>query len=209
MTNFFFTTSELVAFFQIIAIDLVMSGDNAIIIGMAAASLPSELRRKAIIFGILGAAVLRIIFAGLTVHLLELVGLTLAGGLLLAWVCWRMWQELRGGSFDMPINSDDEPSSSKHDAPNLRRACMNIIIADVSMSLDNVLAVAGAAQDHLRILIFGLILSIALMAFASTIIAKVLAKYLWISYFGLLVIIYVSGDMIWRGSFEVYAYLLS
>jgi YjbE family integral membrane protein len=209
MLNDFFTASEIVSFFQIIAIDLVMSGDNAIIIGMAAASLPSEHRRKAIIYGILGAAVLRIIFAGLTVHLLQLIGLTLAGGLLLAWVCWRMWQELRSGSFEMQLDSNDELSSSEQIGPNLRRACINIIIADLSMSLDNVLAVAGAAQDHMRILIFGLVLSIALMAFASTFIAKVLGKYQWISYVGLIVIVYVSGDMIWRGSAEVYAYLLT
>jgi YjbE family integral membrane protein len=204
-----FTTQEIVSFFQIIAIDLVMSGDNAIIIGMAAASLPSELRRKAIIYGILGAAVLRIIFAGLTVHLLALIGLTLAGGLLLAWVCWRMWQELRSGAFDMQPDEDEEQISDDDVAPNLRRACMNIIVADLSMSLDNVLAVAGAAKDHVGILIFGLVLSIALMAFASTLIARVLGKYHWISYFGLLVIVYVAGDMIWRGSFEVHTHFLS
>ena len=209
MLDSFFTTQEIVSFFQIIAIDLVMSGDNAIIIGMAAASLPSELRRKAIVYGILGAAVLRIIFAGLTVHLLTLIGLTLAGGLLLAWVCWRMWQELRSGGFDMQQDSDDEQSSGDQVAPNLRRACMNIIVADLSMSLDNVLAVAGAAKDHLGILIFGLVLSIALMAFASTFIARVLGKYKWIAYIGLLVIVYVAGDMIWRGSFEVHTHFLS
>lgn len=209
----FFNTQELISFFQIIAIDLVMSGDNAIIIGMAAASLPSDLRRKAIVYGIMGAAVLRIIFAGLTVHLLAIIGLTLAGGLLLAWVCWRMWQELRSGGFESNLDIDgDDSDDTKSDSqvtPNLRRACMNIIVADLSMSLDNVLAVAGAARDHLGILIFGLVLSIALMAFASTLIAKVLEKYHWISYLGLVIIVYVAGDMIWRGGFEVHTHLLS
>ena len=210
----FFNTQELISFFQIIAIDLVMSGDNAIIIGMAAASLPPDLRRKAIVYGIMGAAILRIIFAGLTVHLLAIIGLTLAGGLLLAWVCWRMWQELRSGGFDadLDIDGDDENGDSQSDGqvtPNLRRACMNIIIADLSMSLDNVLAVAGAARDHLGILIFGLVLSIALMAFASTLIAKVLEKYHWISYLGLIIIVYVAGDMIWRGGFEVHTHFLT
>ena len=209
----FFNTQELISFFQIIAIDLVMSGDNAIIIGMAAASLPSDLRRKAIVYGIMGAAVLRIIFAGLTVHLLAIIGLTLAGGLLLAWVCWRMWQELRSGGFESNLDIDgDDSDDTKSDSqvtPNLRRAGMNIIVADLSMSLDNVLAVAGAARDHLGILIFGLVLSIALMAFASTLIAKVLEKYHWISYLGLVIIVYVAGDMIWRGGFEVHTHFLS
>jgi YjbE family integral membrane protein len=206
----FFNSQELISFFQIIAIDLVMSGDNAIIIGMAAASLPSDLRRKAIVYGIMGAAVLRIIFAALTVHLLAVIGLTLAGGLLLAWVCWRMWQELRSGGFEANLDVDgDDTKSCSQVTPNLRRACMNIIIADLSMSLDNVLAVAGAARDHLGILIFGLVLSIALMAFASTLIAKVLEKHHWISYLGLVIIVYVAGDMIWRGGFEVRTHFLS
>jgi YjbE family integral membrane protein len=209
----FFNTQELISFFQIIAIDLVMSGDNAIIIGMAAASLPPDLRRKAIVYGIMGAAILRIIFAGLTVHLLAIIGLTLAGGLLLAWVCWRMWQELRSGGFEANLDIDGDDSgdaeSDSQVTPNLRRACMNIVIADLSMSLDNVLAVAGAAKDHLGILIFGLVLSIALMAFASTLIARVLEKHHWISYLGLVIIVYVAGDMIWRGGFEVHTHLLS
>lgn len=208
-----FTSQEIISFLQIIAIDLVMSGDNAIIIGMAAACLPADLRRKAIIYGIMGAAVLRIIFAGLTVHLLAVIGLTLAGGLLLAWVCWRMWQELRSGGFDPDLDIDGDDSDGQagngKGTANLRRACMNIIIADLSMSLDNVLAVAGAAKDHLGILIFGLVLSIALMAFASTLIAKVLEKYHWISYLGLIIIVYVSGDMIYRGGFEVHTHFLS
>ncbi len=209
----FFNSQELISFFQIIAIDLVMSSDNAIIIGMAAASLPPDLRRKAIVYGIMGAAFLRIIFAALTVHLLAVIGLTLAGGLLLAWVCWRMWRELRSGGFEANLDIDGDDSDATKPGSqvtaNLRRACMNIIVADLSMSLDNVLAVAGAARNHLGILIFGLVLSIALMAFASTLIAKVLEKYHWISYLGLIIIVYVAGDMIWRGGFEVHTHFLS
>ena len=198
------------AFFLVIAIDLVMSGDNAIVIGMAANSLPKELRRKAIMYGILGATVLRIIFAAVAVQLLQVTGLTLAGGLLLTWVCWQMWQELREHkSFaemeaEAAANSENADDASK---VSISRAMRNIIIADVSMSLDNVLAVAGAARDHLEILIFGLVLSIALMAIASTYIANLLDRYHWISYLGLAVIAYVAGDMIWRGGFEIHTSL--
>ena len=199
--------AEITAFFLVVAIDLVMSGDNAIIIGMAANSLPKELRKKAIIYGIMGATVLRIIFAAIAVQLLQIIGLTLAGGLLLSWVCWQMWQELREHKSLAEMEAeaaekmDDKDGQSK---VGIRRAMRNIIIADVSMSLDNVLAVAGAARDHLEILIFGLVLSIALMAVASTFIANLLDRYHWISYIGLAIIAYVAGDMIWRGGFELH-----
>ena len=145
--------AEITAFFLVVAIDLVMSGDNAIIIGMAANSLPKELRKKAIIYGIMGATVLRIIFAAIAVQLLQIIGLTLAGGLLLSWVCWQMWQELREHKSLAEMEAeaaekmDDKDGQSK---VGIRRAMRNIIIADVSMSLDNVLAVAGAARDHLE-----------------------------------------------------------
>ncbi|MEX2451812.1 MAG: TerC family protein [Rhodospirillales bacterium] len=201
---------EVTAFLMVIVIDLVMSGDNAIIIGMAANSLPKDLRRKAIIYGIMGATVLRIVFAAMTVQLLQIIGLTLAGGLLLAWVCWRMWQELRKGKSlaEMEAEAAANPEGKDAQTPTtMRSALMNIIIADVSMSLDNVLAVAGAARDHMNILIFGLVLSIALMAVASTYIANLLDRYPWISYIGLAVILYVAGDMIWRGGFEVQSVL--
>lgn len=190
---------EVMAFFKVIAIDLVLSGDNAVVIGLAVAGLPLALRRKAIIFGIVAATVLRIIFAATTVYLLQVPGLLLIGGLLLAWVCWNMWSEIRGSEEEHTVAADDGDVKI-----GMRRALRNIIIADVSMSLDNVLAVAGAARDHLEILIFGLVLSIALMAFAANHIAKLLDSYRWIAYVGLTIIVWVSGDMIYRGSLEVY-----
>jgi YjbE family integral membrane protein len=196
---------------MVIAIDLVMSGDNAIIIGMAANSLPPELRRKAILYGILGATVLRIIFAAGAVQLLQIIGLTLAGGLLLTWVCWQMWRELRKHKSLAEMEAEAAANSGTADDTStigIGRAMRTIIIADVSMSLDNVLAVAGAARDHIEILIFGLVLSIALMAFASTYIANLLDRYHWISYIGLAIIAYVAGDMIWRGGFEIHTVLV-
>ena len=199
--------AQVTAFLLVIAIDLVMSGDNAIIIGIAANSLPKELRRKAIIYGIMGATVLRIMFAAVAVQLLQIIGLTLAGGLLLSWVCWQMWRELREHKSLAEMEAEAAVKTAEDDDQtniSIRRAMRNIIIADLSMSLDNVLAVAGAARDHLEILIFGLVLSIALMAVASTFIANLLDRYHWISYIGLAVIAYVAGDMIWRGGFEVH-----
>ena len=204
--------AEVTAFLLVIAIDLVMSGDNAIIIGMAANSLPKELRRKAIIYGIMGATVLRIMFAAVAVQLLQVIGLTLAGGLLLSWVCWQMWRELREHKSLAEMEAEAAAASSEdsdQSTVSIRRAMRNIIIADLSMSLDNVLAVAGAARDHLEVLIFGLVLSIALMAVASTYIANLLDRYHWISYLGLAVIAYVAGDMIWRGGFEIHTTLVS
>ncbi|MEL0107332.1 MAG: TerC family protein [Rhodospirillales bacterium] len=209
-----FIGSELKAFLLVIAIDLVMSGDNAIVIGIAANSLPPELRKKAIFYGILGATVLRILFASITVQLLEIIGLTLAGGLLLTWVCWQMWVEIRQHKPLAEIEAEAEATAaatgenSTTEQPSIRKAMRNIILADLSMSLDNVLAVAGAARDHLEILIFGLVLSIALMAVASTFIANLLDRHHWISYIGLAVIAYVAGDMIWRGGFEVHSVLV-
>jgi len=209
-------STEVTSFFMIIVIDLVMSGDNAIIIGMAAAALPQEMRRRAIIYGIAGAAILRILFASSALYLLNIIGLTLAGGLLLAWVCWRMWRELRDGdgAGDLDVLDEEEngggagaegPSEavSADVQPTMRRAFVNIVVADLSMSLDNVLAVAGAARDHLGLLVFGLVLSIGLMAVASTYIARILDRHHWIAYIGLAIIVYVAGDMIWRGGFEV------
>ena len=203
--------AQVTAFFLVIAIDLVMSGDNAIIIGIAANSLPKELRKKAIIYGIMGATVLRILFATIAVQLLQVIGLTLAGGLLLAWVCWQMWQEIREHKTlaEMEAEAAASAETDEQTTISIRRAMRNIIIADLSMSLDNVLAVAGAARDHVEILIFGLVLSIALMAFASTFIANLLDRYHWISYIGLAIIAYVAGDMIWRGGFEIYTTFVS
>ena len=196
---------------SVIIIDIVMSGDNAIIIGMAAAGLPPDLRRRAIIYGIMAATVLRIVFAMITFQLLAILGLTLAGGLLLAWVCWHMWREIRCGAMTCPpadADSDAEDGEA-NDPPTpvktLRQAMITIIIADVSMSLDNVLAVAGAAHDFFWVLVFGLMLSIALMAVAANYIARLLGRHHWIAYVGLVVVAYVAGEMIYRGAIEVAA----
>ena len=194
---------ELTAFFQIIVIDIVMSGDNAIIIGMAAAGLPPDLRKKAIFWGIIGATVLRILFAAIVVQLLSIIGIKVVGGLLLLWVCWRMWQEIRAGGTVEDIEREAEENAEKGPPKTLRTAMINIIVADATMSLDNVLAVAGAARDHLEMLIFGLVLSIALLALTANYIAKLLEKHTWLGYLGLVIIAYVAIQMIWQGSGEV------
>ncbi len=201
----FLSGSELTAFGSVIIIDIVMSGDNAVIIGMAAAGLPLALRRRAIIYGIMAATVLRIIFASITVQLLAILGLTLAGGLLLAWVCWHMWREIRGGQMQATDHGDDDSEDNKPRAEvkTLRQAMITIILADVTMSFDNVLAVAGAAHDHIWVLVFGLVLSITLMAVAANCIAGLLERHHWIAYIGLAIIAYVAGDMIYRGFVEV------
>jgi YjbE family integral membrane protein len=208
-----FTASGFAALLQVIAIDLVLAGDNAIVIGLAAAGLPAEQRKKAIIIGVVAATVLRIGFAAVTVQLLAIVGLLLAGGLLLLWVCWKMWRELRTSAEDVHeatealSDSDidkDGMIAGKGTRKTLGQAALQIVIADVSMSLDNVLAVAGAARDHFTVLIIGLILSIALMGLAATFIARLLHKHRWIAYVGLLIILYVSVDMIYRGAIEVW-----
>ena len=196
-------TPELTAFLQIIVIDIVMSGDNAIIIGMAAAGLPPELRKKAIFWGIIGATVLRIFFALIVVQLLSITGIKVIGGLLLLWVCWRMWQEIRAGTTVEDIEREVEENAKKGPPKTLRTAMVNIIVADATMSLDNVLAVAGAARDHLEMLIFGLVLSIALMALTANYIAKLLEKHTWLGYLGLAIIAYVAIQMIWQGTGEV------
>ncbi|MGN6286194.1 MAG: TerC family protein [Afipia sp.] len=197
------TPEVLTALVQVIIIDLVLAGDNAVVIGLAAAGLPKEQRAKAILIGIVAATVLRIVFAGLTTQLLQIVGLLLAGGLLLLWVCWKMWRELRanhGGEGAAVEGKDDDSAPRK----TLAQATWQIIVADVSMSLDNVLAVAGAAREHPTVLIIGLALSIALMGVAASFIARLLHKHRWIAYVGLAVILYVAGDMIYRGSLEVW-----
>ena len=203
----FLSGPELVSLGSVIVIDIVMSGDNAIVIGMAAAGLPPQLRRRAILYGIMAATVLRIGFAAVTFHLLAILGLTLAGGLLLAWVCWHLWRELRGGQLQAPQSDDDDTADGNPARPapvkTLRQALVAIVIADVSMSLDNVLAVAGAAHEFLWVLVFGLMLSIALMAVAANYIAGLLERYHWIAYVGLAIIAYVAGNMIYRGLAEV------
>ena len=184
---------------QVILVDLMLAADNAIVIGLAAASVPAALRPRVIMLGIAAAAVLRILFALVTVQLLQIVGLVLAGGLLLLWVCWKLWRELRSR------NESNESADAESVAPakSLRQAIVQIIIADVSMSLDNVLAVAGIARHEPVILVFGLALSVALLAFGATLIARLLERYAWISYIGLVVILQVALVMIWEGSREL------
>lgn len=207
-----FTAAGFTALLQVIAIDLVLAGDNAIVIGLAAAGLPADQRKKAILVGVLAATVLRIIFATITVQLLQILGLLLVGGILLLWVCWKMWRELRTSQAEHEAAQealselDSVAKSSKDTGPRrktLGQAAIQIVVADVSMSLDNVLAVAGAARDHLTVLVVGLVLSIALMGLAANFIAKLLHRYPWIAYIGLAIILYVALDMIYRGLAEV------
>lgn len=198
--------SELAAFGQILLIDLSLAGDNAIIVGMAAAGLPKEQRKRAIFIGIVAATVLRILFAIFTVQLLAIIGLTLAGGLMLVWVSWKMYQELR--SQQHKDHSHDAPADQT--APSqktLGKAITQIVVADVSMSLDNVLAVAGAAREHMWVLVFGLALSVVLMGAAASFVVRLLHSYRWIGYAGLLVVVYVALRMIWEGGNEVVTFM--
>lgn len=203
-----FTAAGFTAFLQVIAIDLVLAGDNAIVIGLAAAGLPAHLRRKAILVGIVAATVLRIAFASLTVQLLAIVGLQLFGGLLLAWVCWKMWSELRTQNVHMGDDEKDDEADLTKGKKTFLQAATQIVIADVSMSLDNVLAVAGAAQDHITVLIIGLVVSIALMGLAANFVAKLLHRHRWISYVGLIVIVYVAANMLYHGFVEVWPHIM-
>ncbi len=211
MTDFFDPTDpvQLSALLSIIVIDIVMSGDNAIVIGMAVAGLPPVLRRRAIVVGIAAATILRICFALIVVELLSIVGLLLVGGLLLAWVCWRMWRDIRSGQLSRDPKSPEitQSASKGREVRTIRQALMLIVVADVSMSLDNVLAVGGAAHGHHALLVFGLVLSIVLMAVAANFIARLLHRHHWIAYIGLAVLLWVTGDMIWRGSLQVLDHL--
>ncbi len=208
-----FTAAGFASLLQVIAIDLVLAGDNAIVIGLAAAGLPAEQRKKAILIGVLAATVLRILFAVVTVKLLAIVGLLLAGGILLLWVCWKMWRELRVSADDEReatealSNSPGDATAAGKPRKTLVQAAVQIVVADVSMSLDNVLAVAGAAREHLTVLIVGLVLSIGLMGLAASFIAKLLHRHRWIAYIGLLIILYVALDMIYRGVLEVWPHV--
>ena len=186
------TPSALAAFGQVLMIDIMLAGDNAIVVGALAAGLKPEERRKVILIGILAALVLRIIFALAVTQLMQVVGLTFAGGLLLLWVSWKMWRELRGAGHGGETDGV-KPARS------FAAAAWAVALADVSMSLDNVLAVAGAAHAHPGILIIGLVLSVVLMGVAANVLARVIERYKWIAYFGLVVILYVAGKMIYDG----------
>jgi YjbE family integral membrane protein len=198
-------TSELHALLQVIIVDLVLAGDNAIVVGLVAASVPLEDRKKVILFGILAATILRILFSFVALQLLEITGLILAGGLLLMWVGWKLWREIQMARAH--VEDGGSPNFVSPPPKTLRGAVVQIVLADVSMSLDNVLAVAGAARHHTWVLIVGLTLSVALMAWASTFIAKMLKKHHWIAYIGLLVVFYIAGSMIWEGAHQMYGHV--
>src|ERR1700730_92887 len=208
-----FAPEAIAALFQVVMIDLALAGDNAIVVGMAAAGLPQEQRTRAILLGMMGATVLLILFAGITTQLLKLVGLLFAGGVLLLWVCWKMWRELQSSLKEeqealealtgYDINADGTIAGCMP-RKTMGQAAGQIIIADLSMSLDNVLAVAGAAREHPFVLVFGLAVSILLMGVAATFIARLLQKYRWIAYIGLAVILYVALGMVYRGALELH-----
>ena len=192
--------SALAAFGQVLMIDIMLAGDNAIVVGALAAGLPTDQRKKVILIGIIAALVLRIIFALLVTQLLQIVGLIFAGGLLLLWVSWKMYRELRhsGQSGGSPEMEGDE-NTGLRPAKSFAGAAWAVAVADVSMSLDNVLAVAGAARDHPGILVIGLLLSVALMGIAANVLAKYIERYRWIAWLGLLVILWVAGNMMYDG----------
>jgi len=194
-----FLTPSIAALFQVILIDVVLAGDNAVVIGMAAANVPKPDRAKVVFWGLTAAVILRVILATMTASILEVIGLMFAGGILLLWVCWRLWRDIKetrqaktcATGITLP------PHTS------IRRAIVQIVLADLSMSLDNVLAVAGAAMNHVWVLAVGLMLSVALMGLAASLIASLLQRHPWISYAGLIIVFYVAMRMIWFGGQEL------
>jgi len=187
---------DAVKLLQVVFVNLVLSADNTIVVGLAAAGLPASQRVRVMAIGIAGATVLRIVFALFTVQLLEVNGLRLVGGLVLLWICWKLWSELRSGELSDEAAASNRPKT-------MMAAVWQIIVADVSMSLDNVLAVAGAAGESLWVLVTGLVLSIAFMGVAATLISRMLNRFVWIGYVGLAVIVYVALRMTWEGVEEV------
>jgi YjbE family integral membrane protein len=213
--------SEITAFLQVIMVDLVLAGDNAIVVGVVAASLPKEQRARVIFLGIAAATVMRVGFAVITTQLLQIIGLTLAGGLLLLWVCWKLWREVEvqrkerkaeaalaaataGGGGSVAMGHGQAHGHAKAPPKTMGQAVLQIVLADLSMSLDNVLAVAGIARDHAWVLVFGLALSVALMGAAASLIANFLRRWPWLVYIGLAIILYVACHMIYDGSLKVY-----
>jgi YjbE family integral membrane protein len=196
--DFALWSADLAVLAQVVMIDVALAGDNAVVVGMAVNGLPARQRRSALLLGIGGAAVLRILLGTTALRLLEIIGLTLAGGLLLLWVCWRMFRELRA-----------TPHAYGESGPGktLRQAMWQIVVADLSMSLDNVLAVAGTAHGHPWVLVAGLVLSVVLMGAAATLIARVLDRFRWIGWVGLLIVLRVAIDMIWTGGWGVFGRL--
>ncbi|CAN7287199.1 TerC family protein [Phenylobacterium sp. LjRoot219] len=193
------------ALLQVLMIDLVLAGDNAVAVGVVAAGLPPDQRKRAIFWGLVAAVVTRIGFALITTQLMGVIGLLLAGGILLLWVCWKMWKEMRAqaavdeATAEAVLDADPATEPNVVQAKSFRSALIQILIADVSMSLDNVLAVAGAAREHPSVLVFGLLVSIALMGVAATWIARLLHHYRWIGYVGLAIVLYVALHMMWEG----------
>lgn len=201
-----FTADGITGLFQVMAIDLVLAGDNAVVIGLAAAGLPAHQRGKAILVGILAATVLRISFASATAYLMHFVGLHFIGGLLLGWVCWNMWVELRAAAAK-PHPDDTSDDEELVVEKTFLQAAGQIVIADVSMSLDNVLAVAAAAGKSESVLVAGLLLSIGLMGIAANFVARLLHRHRWIAYMGLGVIVYVTVNMLYSGFMELWPYI--
>jgi YjbE family integral membrane protein len=195
-----FSGPALAALLQVIMIDLVLAGDNAVVIGLASAGLSPEQRRLAILIGVLAATGLRIAFAAVATQLLQIIGLLLAGGILLLWVCWKMWRELRATS---RYGHHNDEAAAGPPRKTFAQATLQIVVADVSMSLDNVLAVAGAAREHPYVLAFGLLLSVGLMGIAANLLGRLIQTHRWIAYLGLAVILYVACEMIYRGALEL------
>jgi YjbE family integral membrane protein len=195
--------AEFYVFFTIVLIDIALAGDNAVVVGQLASGLPELQKRRAIMIGVVLALVFRIAFALVAVQLLQIIGLLLAGGLLLLWVAYKMYRELREGSHGH--ETDATGATGTVARKSFAAAAFQIAIADVSMSLDNVLAVAGVAKDHLPALVFGLVLSIALMGVAASFIARWMERHRWLAWVGFLIILLVALKMIWEGGHEVYA----
>jgi YjbE family integral membrane protein len=210
---FLFSHGGLFALLQVVLIDIVLAGDNAVVIGMAAARVPQSVRRKVIFWGLVAAVVARVILAALTVRLLDVIGLMFAGGVLLLWVCWKLWRDIREAAEEKKNSLDalghvaaklGTPVADATSTRMVRKAILQIAAADLSMSLDNVLAVAGAAQKHYVVLAVGLMLSIGLMGVAASMIARVLNRYPWISYAGLFIVLFVAIRMVWQGGLMLF-----
>lgn len=197
------TAGAVTAFFEILFIDVVLAGDNAIVVGALAAGLPAQQRKKVILIGVLAALALRVAFALVVSQLLQIVGLVLAGGILLLWVAWKMYREIRHKDQSGDSQEGADEHSGVRPAKTFASAAWGVALADVSMSLDNVLAVAGAARDHPWVLVFGLVLSVLLMGVAANFIAKYIERYRWIAWAGLLVILWVAVKMIYEGAAHV------
>jgi YjbE family integral membrane protein len=203
-----FSSSALIALAQVLMINIVLSGDNAVVIGMVAARVSSENRRKVILWGMVAAVVLRVLLALVAVDLLDILGLTLAGGIILLWVAWRLYRDIREEAAEKAgaeiVSGEEAPSPPiTTSALPLARAIRQIAIADISMSLDNVLAIAGAANQNIPVLVIGLVVSIALMGVAAGYIARLLQRYPVLSYVGLALIVYVAGEMLWEGKDDI------